>query len=385
MRFTIPAETFALAVQSAAPAASKRGSVEILKGSLWRADSERGVSVTCCDMQTMVTATVPGEVLEDGVACIAVPTAAQLKALKALKGETVTVTVADDAATLTAGSTSCTLRLAVLEDYPLVQEMGDGSPLDAGEFSEVLAAVLPSASTDESRPVLCGVLFEAAESGVLTLATTDSYRLRIRSMMAPALPAIAPVIPAVSLKIVAKQLARKGAELTTGLVGGQHVGFRVVSDGLELVTVVRTFDGQFPNWRQLLPVAYDGGVIEVDRAGMVKTVGKLRALVSARDNTPIRMAVSGVGMAPKIEMSYGVDDVTANDSVGFTANGNAPEEPREYGVNPEYWQEGFESFTEDTVKVGLISPLRPMMVLGERHDAAGLQDCYLVMPIRLAG
>jgi DNA polymerase III sliding clamp (beta) subunit (PCNA family) len=90
-------------------------------------------------------------------------------------------------------------------------------------------------------------------------------------------------------------------------------------------------------------------------------------------------------MAPTIEMSYGADDVKACDSIGFTANGNAPGAPCEYGVNPEFWQEGFESFTEDTVKVGLISPLRPMMVLGERHDAAGLQDCYLVMPIRMAG
>jgi DNA polymerase-3 subunit beta len=52
----------------------------------------------------------------------------------------------------------------------------------------------------------------------------------------------------------------------------------------------------------------------------------------------------------------------------------------EIGFNAEFLADGLESVSDDTVRLKLISPLRPGMILGESDDFL-----YLIMPIRLAG
>ena len=53
--------------------------------------------------------------------------------------------------------------------------------LDAGAVRRGLRQVVPAASSDESRPILTGVLL-AAEGGGLRLVATDSYRLAVRDL-----------------------------------------------------------------------------------------------------------------------------------------------------------------------------------------------------------
>jgi DNA polymerase-3 subunit beta len=52
----------------------------------------------------------------------------------------------------------------------------------------------------------------------------------------------------------------------------------------------------------------------------------------------------------------------------------------EIGFNAEFLRDGLESVDADTVKLKLISPLRPAVLEGEADDYT-----YLIMPIRLAG
>jgi DNA polymerase-3 subunit beta len=55
-------------------------------------------------------------------------------------------------------------------------------------------------------------------------------------------------------------------------------------------------------------------------------------------------------------------------------------EPLEIGFNAEFLRDGLDSVESDTVKLKLISPLRPAVLEGETDDYV-----YLIMPIRLAG
>ena len=53
--------------------------------------------------------------------------------------------------------------------------------VDADLLGSALSQVVRAASTDESRQVLTGVLWEI-EAGSVTLAATDSYRLAVRTL-----------------------------------------------------------------------------------------------------------------------------------------------------------------------------------------------------------
>jgi DNA polymerase-3 subunit beta len=52
----------------------------------------------------------------------------------------------------------------------------------------------------------------------------------------------------------------------------------------------------------------------------------------------------------------------------------------EIGFNAEFLRDGLESVPEESVRLRLISPLRPGLIQGEGDDFL-----YLIMPIRLAG
>src|SRR5213076_2201084 len=141
------------------------------------------------------------------------------------------------------GTASYRLHAFSEEDFPRLPE------LDAvGTFSvereallETIARVSRSASRDESRPVLTGILVRF-EPGKLVMAATDSYRLSVKEPpMDGAVPELAAIVPARALA----ELARVGQ------------GTEQLYAGDEENQVALGIDGQFPNYRQLIPESFD--------------------------------------------------------------------------------------------------------------------------------
>ncbi len=88
-------------------------------------------------------------------------------------------------AKISGGRSEFSVNLIPAEEFPqLSAPAADSVTLSAAEFSEGLRQVVSAASTDDSRPILTGVLL-AAEGTGLRLVSTDSYRLAVRDPNAP--------------------------------------------------------------------------------------------------------------------------------------------------------------------------------------------------------
>src|SRR5439155_7055172 len=137
-------------------------------------------------------------------------------------------------------------------DFPVLQEpTGIRVKVGASELAEAVGQVSKAASRDEARPILTGILLEVSREG-LTLVATDSYRLGMRELPATAEGEAKALVPERALSEVGRAAAgdEKGeAEL---FVDQSQVGFRV--GGLMLTS--RLIEGEFPNYRQLLPETY---------------------------------------------------------------------------------------------------------------------------------
>ena len=119
--------------------------------------------------------------------------------------------------------------------------------IDRDALVETIARVGRSASRDESRPVLTGILVRF-EPGKVVMAATDSYRLAVKETPVDGtLPDLEAIIPARALQELAR-IAGGSDEVQLGLLEN-HVVFG--AGGTWLTT--RRIDGQFPNYRQLLP------------------------------------------------------------------------------------------------------------------------------------
>jgi DNA polymerase-3 subunit beta len=140
------------------------------------------------------------------------------------------------------------------------------------------------------------------------------------------------------------------------------------SDGVLLTT--RRIEGQFPNYRQLLPESFEHEVV-LPREEVLDVVR--RVSVMAQRNSPLRLRFA----EGELTVSAQTQDVgEARESLPAPYSGD----PLEIGFNPDFLRDGVESADGDELRLKLISPLRPAVLQGTGDDFS-----YLIMPIRLAG
>ena len=125
-----------------------------------------------------------------------------------------------------------------------------------------------------------------------------------------------------------------------------------------MVLSSRLIDGQFPNYRQLLPDAYEH---ELRLEGREVTDVVRRICLLAQKNAPLRLRFA----EGELTVSAQTPDVgEARETVPVPFAG----EPFEIGFNPEFLRDGLESVEGDDLILKLISPLRPGLHRGRRRQ-----------------
>jgi DNA polymerase-3 subunit beta len=226
--------------------------------------------------------------------------------------------------------------------------------------------VAGSASRGETRPVLTGILVSASDRQ-LRMVATDSYRLSVKetSLEAPLPSSFEVNVPARALQELARVVTHAEGEQVTVSVRQNQVLF--VVGGVILSS--RLIAGQFPNYRQLLPEAFEHE-LRIAADELTEVVRRISLL--AQKNAPLRLAFT----PGELMISAQTPDVgEARESLPVSFEG----EPLEVGFNPEFLRAGLEAIDQGDVLLKLISPLRPGLI--EAADESGF--LYLIMPIRL--
>jgi DNA polymerase III subunit beta len=233
-------------------------------------------------------------------------------------------------------------------------------------FVATIAKVARSASRDETRPVLTGILVSAT-GDELRMVATDSYRLSVKEtkLEAPLAGSFEANVPARALQELSRIVGQAAEDELSVAVRTNQVIFE--AGGIVLSS--RLIDGQFPNHRQLLPDAFEH---ELQLAGGEITDVVRRISLLAQKNAPLRLAFS----EGELTVSARTPDVgEARETLPVPFQG----EPLEIGFNPEFLRDGLEAVESGDVLLKLISPLRPGLI--EAADGSGF--VYLLMPIRL--
>ena len=184
---------------------------------------------------------------------------------------------------ITSGSASYRIHTYSAEDFPHLPD------LDAVALQEVdrelllgtIARVSRSASRDESRPVLTGIFVElrggqARDGRDRLLPARGQGDRRARAAPRPRGDHPGPGAPG------ARADRRLGRRRSSSRVQENHVVFG--ADGIWLTT--RRIDGQFPNYRQLLPEQFEHE-LELPRDELLDVVRRVGLL--AQRNSPLRL------------------------------------------------------------------------------------------------
>jgi DNA polymerase-3 subunit beta len=199
------------------------------------------------------------------------------------------------------------------------------------------------------------------------MVATDSYRLSVKEtrLDSPLQGEFEANVPARALQELTRIVQQGAAEQLSVSVRANQVVFEAAG----VVLSSRLIDGQFPNYRQLLPDAYEHE-LQLNGAEITDVVRRISLL--AQKNAPLRLAFA----EGELTVSARTPDVgEAQEAVPVPFQG----EPLEIGFNPEFLRDGLEAVESGDVMLKLISPLRPGLI--QAADGSGFQ--YLLMPIRL--
>jgi len=354
-------------LQTATRVASSRASIQALSGVMISADNDQPL-LLATDMEVGLRVPLAGEVLTPGSAVL--PARLLLEVVRSLPGDTATLELRsqEQDVELISGSATFHLRTLRSEDFPALPEPDSATrmklPMQA--FVDTVLQVSRSASKDETRPVLTGVLISAGAQE-LTMVATDSYRLSIKhATLDSALEGtIEANVPARALQELAR-IAQSLDEPELMISLGQN---QVVFELGAIVLSSRLIDGQFPNYRQLLPesVEHELRLSSAELADVVRRISLM-----AQKNAPLRLSFA----EGELTVSAQTPDVgEASEMLPIPFSG----EPFEIGFNPEFLRDGLDSVESEELVLKLISPLRPGLI--ESPD--GGEFVYLIMPIRL--
>jgi DNA polymerase III subunit beta len=248
-------------------------------------------------------------------------------------------------------ATEGTVRLLPAEDFPSLQPpAGTRVAVEAARFAEAVTQVARAASKDEARPILTGVLLEVSREGI-TLAATDSYRLAVREITATAEGVAKAIVPERAISEAGRAAAGEEKGEVELFVEQSQVAFRVG----RLSLTSRLIEGEFPNYRQLLPEGYESRLV-VSRQGLLEAVRRVGLM--ARDSAPVRLSFNALG----VRLSSSSPDLgEAVETVEARYEG----EDLTVAFNPQYLADGLQVASGETARLEVRDGLKPGIVRGD--------------------
>jgi DNA polymerase-3 subunit beta len=385
VKIQVERDVLADAVAWTARALPTRPTVPVLAGMRLHAGAE--LTLSSFDYDVSAQATVPVTTEEEGSALVSGRLLAEIS--RSLPARPVQITSEGGKAVLSCGSATFTLLTMPEEEYPALPEMPQAAgSVGSDAFASAVSQSATAAGRDDTLPALTGVRIEI-EGDVLTLISTDRYRLAVRELRwTPARPDLsaAVLVPARALAETARSLT-SGAEVSIALAlpgegGPDGGGLPAGGDGMigfeggGRRTTTRLLGGEFPKYQALLP-NHVSSTAELS-TGLLAEAVKRVALVAER-NTAVRLAFAPGELV--LEAGTG-EEAQAVEVLEASYDGD---EPLSIAFNPQYLLDGLSAIDSDTVRMSFTEGGKPALITGKPAPDGQPDYRYLLMPIRLGG
>lgn len=367
MKFSTSRDELLALLQTVTRAVSTRSAIPALSGVLIEAGKD-GVRLQATDMEIGLQVSL--EVASEREGAVVLPGRLLVDVVRLLPEQPVSLELRQQQRDVEIASGQARFHIKALpgEEFPKLPAAGEGQTvvMPAAAMIETIDRVARSASRDEARPILTGILV-SGEGRTLTMVATDSYRLSVKrtELEEPLADRLEANVPARALQELSRIVAGAEAEEVEISLRQNQIVF--TAGGTILSS--RLIEGQFPNHKQLLPESYEHE-LRLDRSELLEVVRRISLL--AQKNAPLRLSFKEGELAISAETP---DIGEASESLPVNYAG----EPFEIGFNPEFLREGIESIGDAEMLLKLITPLRP----GLLQPVEGDDFFYLIMPIRL--
>src|SRR5437660_1811413 len=366
MKFTITREQLQEGLSAVAAAIPAKTTLPVLSNVLVEA-TKHGLRLSGTDLDIAVSTTVSADVDAEGA--VTLPAKKLVDIARELPSASSHVTAAvEHLVSIEIGSSKFKLLGLPREEFPSFPAVKFDAAwkAPAGVVQKLVSHVAFAASTEESRPILNGVLWELRPDRMRMVAT-NGHRLAKMDVPADGGSTADLIVPPKALEQLRRLYTGEG-DLEVAR-SDNHIGFR---SGGKLV-FSRLIEGPYPNYEQVIPRENDK-TATIDKAAMSGALRRMSVVASDQTHR-IRLAFSGGA----VKFSVQTPDLgEAQDELPVTYEG----EPLEIGFNATYLLEILKYMPTDEVRITFKAPERAATV-----EPVGWDDpasyMALVMPLRL--
>ena len=354
------------AIAVASRAVAQKSSIPALEGLLIHVDQE--LTVSGYNMQTGIRTKVSADILSGGDIVLNARLFGDI--IRRMPDDVVTFTADDRMMVhLSCGDANFDILGLSAADYPELPDVEDefAITLQQKTLRAMIEEVAFAVSTNESRPVHTGALFEVNEKG-LTMVAVDGFRLAIRREKVDRVDggAFSFVAPGSALNEV-KSICSDVEDPAEVTLGKRHILFEVGETQL----ICRRLEGEFLDYKNAIPRKNPISVI-ADTKSLIGSIDRVSVVISEKLKSPVRCIFDH----DKVLLSAKTGNGEAKDVCRLTGDGDG----LEIGFNNRYLMEALRYAPADTVKIELNTGVSPAIIVPVDGEENFL---YMVLPVRL--
>lgn len=238
-------------------------------------------------------------------------------------------------------------------------------------FSQLSQAILQTAfaaATDESRPVLTGVLWQAKKN-TLSLAATDGYRLSLKKLKLKIPQKIDLkefVVPANALQEIIRLEGGKEAVEMLIVPGGKQVIFGL--DDLEIIS--QLLEGEYPDFTKIIPQAGETKII-LDREEFLQAV-QISSIFAREAANIIKFEIQN----GKLKISANSPQLGGNESL---LEVKTQGKPNKIAFNSRFVLDFLKSIQAEEIEMEMASPTSPVIFSSPKNQTYR----HIIMPVRV--
>ena len=366
MKFSCEKVLLQSAIAVTSRAVAQKSSIPALEGLLLHVDTN--LTVSGYNMQTGIRTKVSADVVSGGDIVLNARLFGDI--IRRMPDDVVTVSV-DDRQTvhLSCGDADFDILGLSAADYPDLPEVEDEYAMSIQQktLRAMIEEVAFAVSTNESRPVHTGALFEISDAG-LTMVAVDGFRLAVRREKLENMEggAFSFVAPGSALSEV-KGICADTEDLATVTLGRRHILFEVGDTEL----ICRRLEGEFLDYKNAIPRKNPITLI-ADTKSLIESIDRVSVVISDKLKSPVRCLFE----CDKVTLTAKTGNGESRDVCRLSGDGGG----LEIGFNNRYLMEALRYAPADTVKIELNTGVSPAIIVPTDGEENFL---YMVLPVRL--
>jgi DNA polymerase-3 subunit beta len=362
MQLQVTQENLNKALSVVARVASARNTLPILANVLIKTVDNR-LSISATNLDIAITQHIGAKVTEEGA--ITVPARLMQDFISSLPSSVIELKLEESKLHITTDKYQSVVNGVMADDFPVMPAIASGQTwtVQAAALKKSLQQVIMAASSDESRPVLTGVLLQS-QDGHLYAAATDSYRLAEKDLGANSQD-IRLLVPATAMQDLLRILGDYDE-----VVSVTHDDQQVLFQANDVDLVARLIEGKYPDYRKLIPGSF-AVEARVSRADLVN-VTKVSSLFARESAGSITINVDEAKQELSVRsVASQLGENTASASGKITGSGSIT-------LNSRYLLDALHAFSGDEVSFCFNGKLEPTLL----RDPSGDDYVHIIMPLK---